>query len=79
MQAQKVREAIIGQKLIAIIRGVEGGKIIETVDALSRGGIHLVEITLDQSDEADCRKPSTQSGASATSSTGGSLQGQERC
>jgi 2-dehydro-3-deoxyphosphogluconate aldolase / (4S)-4-hydroxy-2-oxoglutarate aldolase len=51
MQAQKVREAIIGQKLIAIIRGVEGGKIIETVDALSRGGIHLVEITLDQSDE----------------------------
>jgi len=48
MQAQEIREAIVRDKLIAIIRGVERGTIARTVDALSRGGIRLVEITLDQ-------------------------------
>jgi 2-dehydro-3-deoxyphosphogluconate aldolase/(4S)-4-hydroxy-2-oxoglutarate aldolase len=56
MQADEVREAIIREKLIAIVRGVEGGKIMETVDALFRGGIHLVEITLDQSNEGKMRE-----------------------
>jgi 2-dehydro-3-deoxyphosphogluconate aldolase/(4S)-4-hydroxy-2-oxoglutarate aldolase len=50
MQADEVREAIAREKLIAIVRGVEGGRILETVEALFRGGIRLVEITLDQSD-----------------------------
>ena len=51
MQANEVREAILEKKLIAIVRGIERGKIIKTVNALLRGGISLVEITLDQSDE----------------------------
>ncbi len=51
MQADEVRGAILENKLIAIVRGIESGEIIKTVSALLRGGISLVEITLDQSDE----------------------------
>ena len=51
MRADEIRDAIIRERVIAIVRGVESGKMMETVDALFRGGIRLVEITLDQSDE----------------------------
>jgi len=51
MQAQEIKEAIVRDKLIAILRGVERGAIAGTVEALSRGGIRLVEITLDQGND----------------------------
>lgn len=56
MKANEVRDVIIKEKLIAIVRGVESSKVMETVDALFRGGIRLVEITLDQSDESRMRE-----------------------
>ena len=51
MQAREIKEAIIRDKLIAILRGVERGAVAGTVEALSRGGIRLVEITLDQGND----------------------------
>ena len=36
-------------KIIAIIRGIEKEKIVDTAKALYAGGIRLIEITFDQS------------------------------
>ena len=44
-----VIEEIKKKKLIAILRGVRSEKIAETVSALLKGGINIVEITFDQS------------------------------
>ena len=48
MHKDDIKAAVVTEKLIAIIRGVESAKVVETVAALRRGGIRLVEITLDQ-------------------------------
>ena len=37
-------------KIIAIVRGVEKGKIVETARALYEGGINLIEVTFNQAD-----------------------------
>lgn len=48
MKAQEISQAILDDKIIAIIRGVSAGQIIPATDALLRGGIRLIEITLEQ-------------------------------
>jgi 2-dehydro-3-deoxyphosphogluconate aldolase/(4S)-4-hydroxy-2-oxoglutarate aldolase len=43
--------AVLGSTpLIAIVRFHDGGRVLETVDALVRGGVELVEITIDTPD-----------------------------
>ena len=49
MLTSEVAEMVVREKIMAIIRGVARANIIDTVRALRRGGIHLVEVTLDQS------------------------------
>lgn len=44
----KIRE----QKLIAIIRGIDSNYILDTVEALVQGGITLLEVALNQDNEA---------------------------
>ncbi len=39
------------RKLIAIIRGIGSDRMLESVGALVDGGISLLEVTLDQTDE----------------------------
>ncbi len=39
------------EKIIAIVRGIENDKIIETCKALSKGGVNLIEVTFNQSSE----------------------------
>jgi len=51
MQPEKVRETIVREKLVAIIRGIEPNRIVATAEALYRGGIHLVEVTYDQTSD----------------------------
>ena len=46
---QKIINEIKEKKIIAIIRGVGSDRIADTVGALLKGGINLVEITFDQS------------------------------
>ena len=43
---------IFERKLIAIIRGIGSDRMLDTVGALVDGGISLLEVTLDQRDEA---------------------------
>lgn len=42
---QNIIEKVIENKLIAIVRGVAKDKLIETAEAMYRGGIKLIEIT----------------------------------
>ena len=42
---QNIIEKVIENKLIAIVRGVAKDKLIETAEAMYRGGIRLIEIT----------------------------------
>lgn len=44
---------ILEEGLIAIIRGVNPAEVVDTVDALCRGGIRCVEITFDQTNISD--------------------------
>lgn len=44
-----VIEKVLRNKIITIIRGLEGEKILKLVEALYAGGIELVEVTFDQS------------------------------
>lgn len=46
---QKIIELIKKEKIIAIVRGVDEEHIIPTAQALYEGGIHMMEITFDQS------------------------------
>lgn len=52
MHSDNAREMIVREKLIAIIRGVRAERMVETAQALCRGGIHLAEVTLDHSSDA---------------------------
>lgn len=56
---QNIYEAILQDKIIAIVRGVEEDRIVPTVEALWQGGIRLIEITLiqgsEESIEESCR------------------------
>ena len=45
---ESIKKAIIENKLIAIVRGVETDKCMQTAQALYDGGIRLMEITYDQ-------------------------------
>lgn len=45
MRADEVYEAIRHQKIIVILRGVRGDKIVDIANALHAGGIRLMEIT----------------------------------
>lgn len=40
-------KAVLKEKIIAIVRGVNSDKMIKTIHALSQGCIHLIEITCD--------------------------------
>lgn len=51
-----IKNKIINQKIIAIIRGIEEYKILKTIDSLVEGGIELLEITLNQDSEEKCLK-----------------------
>ncbi len=42
---QSIIKKVIENKLIAIVRGVKKDKLIETAEAMYRGGIRLIEIT----------------------------------
>ena len=42
---EKVIEAILENKIVAIVRGIASDKLIDTADAMYRGGIRLLEIT----------------------------------
>ena len=44
----EIVDMIRKDKIIAIIRGLEKGKLAPVVEALVRGGIRLIEITFDQ-------------------------------
>lgn len=46
-----VLEEIFRGKIVAIIRGIGSDRILDTVDALLKGGIKLLEVTFDQKDE----------------------------
>jgi 2-dehydro-3-deoxyphosphogluconate aldolase/(4S)-4-hydroxy-2-oxoglutarate aldolase len=52
MQSNNVREMIVREKLIAIMRGIKPTQIVATAQALCRGGIHLAEVTLDHSSDS---------------------------
>lgn len=41
-----IKQKIIDNKVIGIIRGVEKNKVLQTVESLLNGGIELIEITL---------------------------------
>lgn len=45
----QVIEAVKQSKIIAIVRGIESGKLAQLVSALHAGGISFVEVTFDQS------------------------------
>ncbi len=51
MSMQNITEAILQDRIIAIVRGVTSDRIVETVRALLRGGIRLIELTLSQDSE----------------------------
>ena len=42
-------EKIKKEKIIAIVRGISSGKIVDLAQALSKGGIKCIEVTFDQS------------------------------
>ncbi|MDR3317994.1 MAG: bifunctional 4-hydroxy-2-oxoglutarate aldolase/2-dehydro-3-deoxy-phosphogluconate aldolase [Clostridiales bacterium] len=46
---EKIISRIESEKLIAIVRGLDGTKVLKTAEALYKGGISLLEITFDQS------------------------------
>lgn len=47
MTKSKVLEQILDYKIVAIIRGLNTEQSIQTTKALIKGGIHLIEVTLD--------------------------------
>ena len=44
---------ILSQKIIAIVRGIYGEDILRLAEALLQGGIHLVEVTYDQTGDPE--------------------------
>ncbi len=51
-----IKKRITDHKIIAIIRGIEEDRIIETIESLIDGGISLIEITLNQDSQEKCLK-----------------------
>lgn len=51
--SEKLLESIYENKIIAIVRGVKSNQICDTVQALEKGGINTVEITLSHGDKED--------------------------
>jgi 2-dehydro-3-deoxyphosphogluconate aldolase / (4S)-4-hydroxy-2-oxoglutarate aldolase len=49
MDSKKTIQAILDHKIIAIVRGIAGERIVQTAKALRAGGIRLVEVTFNQS------------------------------
>lgn len=49
---ETVKERVRGGKLIAIVRGMDPGKILPLSEALHKGGISMIEVTFNQSDPA---------------------------
>lgn len=49
---EQVIEKVLEHKIIAIVRGVDGGSVLKTAQALYEGGIRLVEVTFNQKDPA---------------------------
>ena len=56
--AQTIKEAILRDKLIVIMRGIFGENALKLVDALHENGINLFEVTFPQSDPAALEKTS---------------------
>jgi 2-dehydro-3-deoxyphosphogluconate aldolase/(4S)-4-hydroxy-2-oxoglutarate aldolase len=48
--------AICENKIIAIIRGIGKEKILKTAEALLKGGLNIMEVTLNRDDAFDCIK-----------------------
>ena len=46
MRRDKARDAILASKIIAVIRMSDAGRIIEVTEALRKGGVNVLEITL---------------------------------
>lgn len=46
MRRDKARAAILASKIIAVIRMSDAGRIIEVTEALRKGGVNVLEITL---------------------------------
>jgi 2-dehydro-3-deoxyphosphogluconate aldolase/(4S)-4-hydroxy-2-oxoglutarate aldolase len=51
-------DLIAHKKIIAICRGIYGEELLALAAALERGGVHLIEVTFDQSDVEHLRKTS---------------------
>jgi 2-dehydro-3-deoxyphosphogluconate aldolase/(4S)-4-hydroxy-2-oxoglutarate aldolase len=47
----KIVQGILQEKIIAISRGVSADRIVDTAEALYRGGVRFLEITFDQSND----------------------------
>lgn len=52
----RIYEKIIDEKIIVIVRGIYSEKIFSLAKAYLAGGIHLMEMTLDQSSDANREK-----------------------
>jgi 2-dehydro-3-deoxyphosphogluconate aldolase/(4S)-4-hydroxy-2-oxoglutarate aldolase len=46
MRRDKARDAILGSKIIAVIRMADAGLIFEVAEALRKGGVNIFEITM---------------------------------
>ena len=49
IERNEVIKAIEEHQIIVILRGFSQQELVDTVEAMSKGGIHLVEVTFDQS------------------------------
>jgi 2-dehydro-3-deoxyphosphogluconate aldolase/(4S)-4-hydroxy-2-oxoglutarate aldolase len=54
--SKKVLEKILDEKIIAIVRGIYGDTLISLAKAYASGGIHCMEVTLDQTSEENREK-----------------------
>lgn len=50
---KSVISAIMAEKLVVIVRGVEKEKLVNTAEAMYAGGVRLIEITFDASGKTD--------------------------
>lgn len=50
---EQVIKTILEEKIIAIVRGVDGESVVKTARALYEGGVRLVEVTFNQKDPAN--------------------------
>lgn len=53
MNREQVIQTILDEKIVAIVRGVDGEGVLKTARALYEGGIRLVEVTFNQKDPAN--------------------------